>query len=280
MRLTLCGYGCVAFLFNLLDELVPIFASAAERDGGLGWDPSQLAPPLAVGGMALILWSQLGYFRLQKKVGTLRAARCGLAGMAPFCLLLAAPSLLPAGLPRAASLSLLLVLRSCFANNAFTSSMVLVNEAAPRESIGLVNGAGQTLASFVRAVGPALGGGLWGFAATSLRPPLGQFLPFFLVRLGLVASSLVYTRVLPPPGEQLAEEEEERAAYRLVSSAAEAAAEAVVELGGGNGGGVSAAGLDKKKKFVLFEDDDDEDSAADGTVKLVVVASPPYSSEG
>ena len=116
--------------------------------------------------------------------------------MAPFCLLLAAPSLLPAGLARSAALSLLLVLRSVFANNAFTSSMVLVNEAAPRESIGLVNGAGQTLASFVRALGPALGGGLWGFASTSLRPPLGQFLPFFLVSLGLVASSLVYTKVL------------------------------------------------------------------------------------
>lgn len=277
VRLTLCGYGCVAFLFNLLDELVPIFASAAERDGGLGWLPSQLAPPLAVGGLALILWSQLGYFRLQKKVGTLRAARCGLAGMAPFCVLLAAPSLLPAGAPRAVALSVLLILRSCFANNAFTSSMVLVNEAAPRESIGLVNGAGQTLASFVRAVGPALGRGLWGFAATSLRPPLGQFLPFFLVSLGLLASSLVYNKVLPPPGEQLAEEEEERAAYRLVSSAAEAAAEAVEERGGGGGrgGGVFSAEGSGRKKSVFFEDDFDDDSAADGAVKVVVVAPPP-----
>ena len=159
VRLALCGYGSVAFLYNLLDELVPIFASAAERDGGLGWDPSQLAPPLALGGLSLILWSQLGYPRLQRRAGTLRAARCGLAGMAPCCLLLAAPSLAPAGLPRAASLSLLLVLRSCFANNAFTSSMVLVNEAAPPGSIGLVNGAGQTLASATRAVGPALGSG-------------------------------------------------------------------------------------------------------------------------
>ena len=275
VRLTLCGYGCVAFLFNLLDELVPIFASAAERDGGLGWDPPRLAPPLAVGGLALILWSQLGYFRLQKRVGTLRAARCGLAGMAPFCLLLAAPSLLPAGLARSAALSLLLVLRSVFANNAFTSSMVLVNEAAPRESIGLVNGAGQTLASFVRALGPALGGGLWGFASTSLRPPLGQFLPFFLVSLGLMASSLVYTKVLPPPGELAAarekEAEEERAAYQLVSSAASAAEEAT-----GKGSGEERAfSSSSSPPPVLSGEDDDGDAAADGTVKVVVVAPPP-----
>ena len=228
-----------------------------------------------MGGLALILWSQLGYFRLQKRVGTLRAARCGLAGMAPFCLLLAAPSLLPAGLARSAALSLLLVLRSVFANNAFTSSMVLVNEAAPRESIGLVNGAGQTLASFVRALGPALGGGLWGFASTSLRPPLGQFLPFFHVSLGLVASSLVYTKVLPPPGELAAarekEAEEERAAYQLVSSAASAAEEAT-----GKGSGEERAfSSSSSPPPVLSGEDDDGDAAADGTVKVVVVAPPP-----
>ena len=275
VRLTLCGYGCVAFLFNLLDELVPIFASAAEKDGGLGWDPAQLAPPLAVGGLALILWSQLGYHRLQRKVGTLRAARCGLAGMAPFCLLLAAPSLARQGLPRASSLSLLLCLRSVFANNAFTSSMVLVNEAAPRESIGLVNGAGQTLASFVRAVGPALGGGLWGFASTSLRPPLGQFLPFFLVSIGLVASSLVYTKVLPPLGELAAweekEEEERAAAYQLVSSAAEAATAAGDERK--NKAPSLSSSSPSSRSPVLFGDDN-EDCAADGAVKVVVVALP------
>ena len=273
VRLTLCGYGCVAFLFNLLDELVPIFSSAAEKDGGLGWQPSELAPPLAVGGVALILWSQLGYFKLQKRVGTLRAAQCGLAGMAPFCVSLAAPSLLPPGFPRSASFSLLLVLRSCFANNAFTSSMVLVNEAAPRESIGLVNGAGQTLASFVRAVGPALGGGLWGFASTSLRPPLGQFLPFFLVSLGLVASSFVYTRVLPPPGELAAMQEEEKESYRLVSSAAEA-----VELSSSSGFGGGVKEKAASSSPVLFDDEEEEDAAADGAVRIVVVA--PASSGG
>ena len=268
----------MAFLFNLLDELVPIFASAAERDGGLGWAPSELAPPLAVGGLALILWSQLGYFPLQRRVGTLRAAQCGLAGMSPFCVLLAAPSLLPAGLPRAASLSSLLVLRSCFANNAFTSSMVLVNEAAPKGSIGLVNGAGQTLASAVRALGPALGGGLWGFASGSLRPPLGQFLPFFLVSVGLLASSLVYTKVLPPPGELAAlaaeeedEEERQRESYRLVASAAEAAEEAVVV----KTNKATQATADSNR--LLLFDDDVEDSAADGAVKVVVVVAPPSS---
>lgn len=42
-----------------------------------------------------------------------------------------------------------------------------VNNSAPVEQLGTVNGVGQMSVSFVRAIGPALGGSLWSFSLTS-----------------------------------------------------------------------------------------------------------------
>ena len=59
----------------------------------------------------------------------------------------------------------------------------MVNTVAPKGSLGAVNGVGQTLASAVRAAGPALGGIFWGESLV-LFQYLGmgawghQFLPF------------------------------------------------------------------------------------------------------
>ena len=75
-------------------------------------------------------------------------------------------------------------LKSISGSNAFTSCLVLVNLAAPKESLGVVNGAGQTLASGVRALGPWLGGILWSLSLVtfnSLGIPAGhQWVPFAL----------------------------------------------------------------------------------------------------
>ena len=45
-----------------------------------------------------------------------------------------------------------------------------MNAAAPQKDMGSVNGASQALASFVRAVGPALGGVLWGLSVIMPLP--------------------------------------------------------------------------------------------------------------
>ena len=194
----LAGYGSTAFLFNLVDELLPLWASAPPSVGGLGLSPAALAAPLAVGGAALIAWSQLGYIHLQKAVGARRTAKLGLGWAAPLVALLPLPSALPAAVA-VPTLALLLAARSIVANNAFTSSMILVNTNAPPGRLGPVNGAGQTLASAARAVGPALGGVLW--AGAAVTPLVGQWLPFALVAALCVASTRVFDHVSPPLGE-------------------------------------------------------------------------------
>jgi hypothetical protein len=39
--------------------------------------------------------------------------------------------------------------------------MIMVNNSATHETLGIVNGIGQASASLVRGIGPALGGWLW-----------------------------------------------------------------------------------------------------------------------
>ena len=65
-------------------------------------------------------------------------------------------------------------------------------------------GAAQTLAAFVRAVGPALGGLSW---ALSLRLALPghQFLAFALVSVGLAATRVLYGFVRLPGNGCVAE---------------------------------------------------------------------------
>lgn len=58
--LALASYGVVAFLFNLLDEVRPIFASAPIEDGGLSMPTHLLSWPLSFGGLSFILFVCLG----------------------------------------------------------------------------------------------------------------------------------------------------------------------------------------------------------------------------
>jgi hypothetical protein len=88
--------------------------------------------------------------------------------------------------------------------NAFTGSIILVNAVSPKESLGAINGVGQTLASAVRAAGPALGGLFWAWSLTFFKS-LGfestwghQFLPFLFAAVVAVATLAVYAKVKMP----------------------------------------------------------------------------------
>ena len=61
--LTLGGYGTIAFIYNLEDELMPLYASAPLSVGGLALATSQLAVPLILGGLSVALFALWGYPR-------------------------------------------------------------------------------------------------------------------------------------------------------------------------------------------------------------------------
>lgn len=79
-----------------------------------------------------------------------------------------------------------------------------VNNAAPRNSLGSVNGVGQTIASAVRAAAPALGGLVWG-VSSSLGFQGQQFIPFICVSVVALGTLFVY-RYVQSPGAEVAVE--------------------------------------------------------------------------
>jgi len=197
--LALAGYTGVAFSYIALDELVPLFASASRADGGLGYSPEMLAGPLAFSGLVLVFWMLGGYKWLQKLVGTKHTCVIGLWMTIGVVLLFPLASVIPMASAGAVVFWLGMGLKSISGSNAFTSCLVLVNLAAPKESLGQVNGAGQTLASAVRALGPWLGGILWSLSLAvfkSLGIPSGhQWVPFALPVMLAVGCLSIYGRL-------------------------------------------------------------------------------------
>jgi len=203
--LSLAGYALIAFCYVLLDELIPIFASADTSIGGLGFPTSELALPLAFGGAVLFIWAIFGFPWLMDRLGVVRACRHGLMQTVPMALLVPAASL--SVLPSHAAMWVALGMKSIAGTNAFTSCIILVNTSAPKGSLGAVNGIGQTLASGVRALGPALGGLLWAwsiklFKALGLESAWGhQFIPFGIAALIGLGTLEIYKRIELPVAE-------------------------------------------------------------------------------
>lgn len=136
--LTLGGYALIAFIFNILDELVPIYASAPLAEGGLGFSTRQLAPSLSFSGVVLIGWALWGFPWLLRRLGATRACRNGLWQSVPMALLIPAASIFGGRfLAPQAVMFLALGLKSFSATNAFTSCIIMVNASAPEgERVG------------------------------------------------------------------------------------------------------------------------------------------------
>ncbi|KAK9841642.1 hypothetical protein WJX74_009288 [Apatococcus lobatus] len=192
VQLSLLGYAMVAFSYNLMDELVPLYASAAIDLGGLKLAPSNLAIPLTAAGPVMIAFSFWGFPPLERAMGTLRTMRWSLLAAAPLNLLVPMTSIVAGNTP--AVLSWLAASFCCIrvvSTSVFTCSMVMVNNSGPRSQLGAINGAGQAVAAFVRALGPALGGVLWG-ASLHLPVPGHQYVVFALVTGAMVLLQIIY----------------------------------------------------------------------------------------
>ncbi|CAG9467144.1 unnamed protein product [Pedinophyceae sp. YPF-701] len=200
VRATVLGYGAVALLYCIMDEVTPIFGSAAVADGGLGLLEHQLALPLSVGGIVLVVQAVYVFPRLSKRFGVHRVLRWSLAGQAPTTFLVPATSVAAgAGAPRAVVLALLamaVVVKVVCSVCMFTGSIILINKASPPNAIGAINGLAMTVAALMRACGPMLGGLLWG-ASLTVGMPAHQYFPFAVTSALCVATWHLYGKVVP-----------------------------------------------------------------------------------
>jgi hypothetical protein len=198
--LALEGYASIAFCFIMLDELIPIFASAPKEEGGLDFSPSELSGPLAFGGLVLVLWILFGYNWMNERFGIINTCKQGLYQTLPMTLMFPLCSI--SFVPAMPMMWIAITVKYIAATNAFTSCLVLVNLVAPKESLGAVNGLGQTLASGVRALGPALAGIMWA-GSIQVFNALGQlwghqFLPFSFVSFVAFLTLFIYRQVTVP----------------------------------------------------------------------------------
>ena len=152
-------------------------------------------------GAVLVVFSLWAYPGLQRCCGTLPLVRMGLWLTLVVCAGVPAASLLrTAGLPTALVLAVLYCSQGSKAVagcSAFTGAMIVVNRVTPPAQLGAVNGVGQTLASFVRGLGPAVGGLLWA-AAVTLHTPGAQLLPFGVIGAVVVVAWILYKLLQPP----------------------------------------------------------------------------------
>eukprot|EP00892_Ulva_mutabilis_P010644 jgi/Ulvmu1/7952/UM004_0185.1 len=199
IQLRLVGYATLAIMFSILAESIPIYAAMPLKHHGLGWSSMQLAAPMSIGGLSLMVSATLLYPHVNKALGCKRTCIAGLLCMIPVTL---AYPLISFVAPRAHVAMVLMAsfgaVHNVAVNFTFASGNVLVNEAASKPElkaqIGSVNGAGHMLSSAVRAVGPALAGTLWSIiTATDITG--GVFVPFAICFALILANIKLYSVV-------------------------------------------------------------------------------------
>ncbi|KAK9822464.1 hypothetical protein WJX81_005081 [Elliptochloris bilobata] len=194
VRLALMGSGVVAFLWNYLEELTPIYISAPIARGGLGLSLSSFTPSIIFGGVVMAVFSLTYYPAYQRRVGPLNACKAGLWGGIPCAMLIPfAYVFVPHIVLEQAVLFLAMGLKAVFKIISLTSSTIIINLAAPRDQMGAVNGMAMALASLSRALGPAVGGMAW---AVVVSLPRGlAFAGFAAMGVACALTQLFYRRV-------------------------------------------------------------------------------------
>ncbi|GAB5591317.1 hypothetical protein Unana1_06217 [Umbelopsis nana] len=167
------SYTLLAFHAMIFDELFSLFAVALPEIGGLGWTSPDLAISLALMGIVQLVAQFLLYPMINARISTMTLYRWSLALYIP--LYMSCPVISHYGYVWGEAgdqwvwylMLISLTVRFTLSTFSYTAVMLMVNNSAPVEKLGTVNGVGQTSVSFVRAVGPALGGSLWSFSLTS-----------------------------------------------------------------------------------------------------------------
>ncbi|KAG1774827.1 MFS general substrate transporter [Suillus placidus] len=167
-------------MFALLDmsrrALVPLFFSTPTYLGGLGFNPSYIGSWLALFGIMDGVFQALFFAKLVDWLGPKRLFSVSVLSYASLMVVLPIMSWLVrarGGVDHAVTIALLcqLVLSSISSMGFGTLLMFITASAPTRNTLGAINGLGQTSSSMARAVGPVLATSL--FAASKQHNLLG-----------------------------------------------------------------------------------------------------------
>ncbi|CAG8649943.1 25221_t:CDS:2, partial [Dentiscutata erythropus] len=205
---TIASYAIISFHTIVFDEVYSIYAVTAISDGGLGFSSTELALTLSFAGLLHLNCQFLLYPYLRLKFDTLKMFRTAFLAYFPCYCMFPLISLFRRKLIESeinsemvtiitwSILLLTLMFRVILNVICFTTVFILINNSATSNVLGTLNGIGQTLASFARAFGPALGGFLWSWSLiNNLGFPFNYSFVFILISfvafIGHIQSSYI-----------------------------------------------------------------------------------------
>lgn len=214
-------YAIVAFSTMVFDEVFAIWSTYGHEEGGINFSSTDIGYTYVING-AMLFFCQVAVFPpLAKRFGYLRTIQ-----VASFILIFVHPPVPVLGLVPFehkwkvwVGLAFILAVRTICLNLCFAAVMILVNNSAPPNQGGSVNGFAQTLCSGMRAAAPTVGGSLLAWSLQNgLGMPFNQYFSFFFLSCSFLLQFLL-TLLLPesinyrignPLGKSTSDSQEEK----------------------------------------------------------------------
>ncbi|KAG1780678.1 major facilitator superfamily domain-containing protein [Suillus placidus] len=187
-------YATLALFDIALRSLIPVFYATPVNMGGLGLDPPRIGNILAVFGIANGLFQVFFFARLHDRFGTKVVFTCGVASGVPTIIAFPIINTLSRTYGIGATVWFAVGLQltiSIALNMCYSCGAMYIAAASPnRASLGATNGLAQTVAAFVRIIGPASVMSMFSF---SVRDPSHAWaVYYFMMVLALLAISVSF----------------------------------------------------------------------------------------
>jgi MFS family permease len=195
VKAALALYGICAIGAVLLDELFPVLATLPPSKGGYGLSSLQVGYCLTTQGLTLLVYQGFLFGPMSRALSPLLAFKIASVLSFPMTLLmplmaLTVPRHGPISMSAWVTLQAVMVCKSVVLSTMFSTTFVLITNAARGRELGRVNGVGQTIAAAVRTVGPGLGGVSLAVALMFGTPSPPFVMSGLLLLLGIVVAHL------------------------------------------------------------------------------------------
>ncbi|KAL5116325.1 hypothetical protein ACEQ8H_005783 [Pleosporales sp. CAS-2024a] len=176
-RLNLVVYSLLAFWTLAYDQLLPVLMHHPPQSlddpnvklpfkfaGGFGMDSQRIGFIFTIFACSSVFWQFVLFPPITRYLGALRCLHISFA-IFPFVYFVTPfVTLIPGHTAKQVALLVLLIIRGVAGTFAFpTSTIMLTNSAASLRVLGTINGVATSTSAVGRALGPAVGGGLFTF---------------------------------------------------------------------------------------------------------------------
>ncbi|KZT24425.1 major facilitator superfamily multidrug-resistance, DHA1 sub-family [Neolentinus lepideus HHB14362 ss-1] len=207
VQIAVLNYGTISLLSISYSFIQPLFLSSPVGKGGLGLPPPTIGYILGACGLWNGFFQGLFFPALHRRLGTKRLFMISVCAYIPLFLLWPVMTLVSvrSGFVTAV-VKILLILQLSLYPLSRCSHIFITSAAPTRGSLGATTGLGQTVASFMRVVGPALSASL--FAVSLQKHLLGGYLVYVILTM-LVLGTFGGATLLPTVMTRASDEAEE-----------------------------------------------------------------------